>query len=86
MAERFVLDDAEIEHRFGYHRADQAAAVHYAGIRDAYKQLAKVVVESTPPGREQSLAMTALQESLMWTNAAYAMTTPIAPDPREVTR
>jgi hypothetical protein len=86
MSDRFVFDDAEIEHRFGYHRADQAAAEHYAGIRDAYKELARTVVGSTPPGREQALAMTALQESLMWANAAYAMTTPVAPDPREVTR
>ena len=86
MADRFVFDDAEIEHRFGYHRADQKAAEHYAGIRDAYKELARTIVASTPPGREQALAMTALQESLMWATPGYAWHTPVAPDPREVTK
>jgi hypothetical protein len=74
-----------IQHRFGYHRADQAAAIRHAEIRDAYMLLGSIVVTHTPAGREQALALTSLQESMMWSNAAIAMLSPVAPDPRETT-
>lgn len=75
----------EVQHRFGYHRADQQAAEQHAAIREAYILLGSVVAQAVPAGREQALAMTALQESMMWANAGVAMLSPVAPDPRSVT-
>ena len=38
-----------------------------------FKDLAHELIESVPNGREQSLMLTALQEAMMWANAAVAM-------------
>ncbi len=51
-------------------------------IEDAYaagikaKEFALFIVENTPSSREQSLALTALEESVFWTNAAIARNEP----------
>ena len=34
--------------------------------------MAEEIVKHTPPSREQSLALTALEECVMWANAAIA--------------
>jgi hypothetical protein len=39
-------------------------------LRRKVEELAKEIKESTPPSREQSLALTKLQEAEMWANAA----------------
>lgn len=44
----------------------------YVALRDHAKQLAIRIVESTPPSREQALALTKLEECVMWANAAIA--------------
>lgn len=45
-------------------------------LRSAAKVLAAVYDNHLPPSREASLAFTAVQESLMWANAAVAIHTP----------
>lgn len=71
----------DIENRFSYHRPVNDAAVRqHEAIRAAVRTLAHFVVANTPKGRHQSLALTALQEAMMWANAAVACDTP-APDP-----
>lgn len=53
-------------------------AADHALIRQAYIELAKAVRDITGgPSREQSLAITSLQESMMWANAAVAMRSPL---------
>jgi len=54
-----------------------ATAPAHAVLREAYIHLANLVVKVAPGGREQSLALTALQESLMWANAGVAMRAPL---------
>lgn len=54
-----------------------ATAPLHAIMRKAYIALADFVVANTPGGREQSLAITALEESLMRTNQAIALTAPL---------
>lgn len=45
-------------------------------LREAAKVYAAVVRELCPGSREASLAFTAIQESLMWANAAVAIYDP----------
>lgn len=64
----------------GYLTAEgvRATAPDHATLRRAYIELAKKMRDITAvPSREQSLALTALQESLMWANAAVAMRSPL---------
>lgn len=44
----------------------------YIRLRALYRQLAIAVVQLTPPGREQALALTKLEESSTWASAANA--------------
>lgn len=44
----------------------------YVAIRAKAKELALFIVENTPCSREQSLALTSLEETVMWANASIA--------------
>lgn len=62
----------QIEHAFTYHppKADQPQK--YTTIRDRAKELALLIDEFCPDSREKSVAMTNLEQTVMWANAAIA--------------
>lgn len=62
----------EIGIRFTYHPSTGDQPERYVRIRDQAAQMAKVILHLTPESREQSLAVTALEECVMWANAAIA--------------
>lgn len=63
----------ELVHRFQYHppMTDQAKRAH-EDVREECKRLALFLSSSLPAGREKSLAITKLEEAMMWANAAIA--------------
>ena len=63
----------DLDNIFTYHapKADQPA--RYIAIREKAKELAALVQSSTPPSREQSTALTNIQQAVMWANAAIAI-------------
>lgn len=63
---------ADLEKRFTYHapKADQHAK--YSDIRAAAHDLAFKLMCQCPRSRELSLALTHLEDSVMWANAAIA--------------
>jgi hypothetical protein len=67
------MHPSDIDTRFTYHppRDDEQAAT-YAEIRETFRKLAHWLVSKTPSSREQSLAMTKLEEAVFWANAAVA--------------
>jgi hypothetical protein len=71
------LPDDEISKRFRYHPPNQARLELHEGIRQSFWSLA-AELNALPDGkdprgsREKSLALTALEESLMWANAHIA--------------
>lgn len=66
-----VIDSAEIERRFSYHAPDTERRLLHENMRVSFKATAHVVA-GLPESREKSLAMTALEESMFWANAAIA--------------
>lgn len=62
----------QIEQNFRYHspKADQPA--RYEALRAKAKELAHQIDEFCPASREKSLALTKLEESVMWANASIA--------------
>lgn len=66
------LSPAEIRNRFSYHSPNPFTAEKYENIRDAAGVLARLMVASCPDSRELSLAITNLEQSVMWANAAIA--------------
>lgn len=68
-----TIDASEIERRFDYAgEPDQVRKIAHVALRLAMKRTAELVIGETPAGREQSLALTKLEEALMWANAAIA--------------
>lgn len=66
------IDKAEIAHRFDYVAPEGLKVEVHRHTRDEYKRLGETMARVLPESREKSLAITALEESLMWANAAIA--------------
>jgi len=79
---KFTSGDAEREdivHRFSFHPATVATGPKNDEVRLKYRGIALWVLANVPPSRERALAITALQEAMMWTNAAVAIHTELEP-------
>lgn len=61
-----------IEKDFTYHPPQGDQAARYEKMRATAKEFAQLIVQLTPDGRERSVALTKLEESIMWANAAIA--------------
>lgn len=61
-----------ITNDFTYHPPVGTQAARYEKIRDKAKSLALFFVENCPDCRERSLALTKLEEAVMWLNAGIA--------------
>jgi len=65
--------EADLQHRFGYHRPGGEVVVQaHETVRDQCLHTALLVVQLCPDGRERALAVTKLEEAMMWANAAIA--------------
>ncbi len=62
----------KIENAFSYHAPKEGQPEKYQAIREKAKELAYLIEELVPQSREQSLAMTKLEECSMWANAGIA--------------
>lgn len=64
----------QIMEAFTYHapRAETSQSFRYEDLRTEARDLAMRIAVMTPPSREQALALTKLEEAIMWANAAIA--------------
>ncbi|MGG3278877.1 DUF7681 family protein [Paenibacillus solani] len=62
----------QIENNFSYHAPTPGQPEVYQAIRKKAKELAYLIDELAPGSREKSLAMTNLEQSVFWANAAVA--------------
>ena len=62
----------DIEKNFSYHKPKEDQLGRYEAIRAMGKEFAILIRECCPESREQSLAITKLEEAVMWANAAIA--------------
>lgn len=63
----------DIEKTFTYHAPFGSQATRYHLIREKAKALATEIVTCCPDSRERSVALTRLQESVMFANASIAI-------------
>lgn len=61
-----------IENDFSFHPATPDTAPKHDRVRRLCKALAHELAIEVPQGREQSLMLTALEETMMWANAGIA--------------
>ena len=67
------MASATLDRVYTYHPPFGTQSTRYEAIREAGKAFARLVTSSTPPSREQSVALTRIQEVVMWSNAAIAI-------------
>ena len=65
-------DVAKVENAFVYHAPKEGQPERYTLIRDEAKALALLILANCPPSRERSLAITNLEQAIMWANASIA--------------
>lgn len=64
---------ADIEKTFTYHKPFGSQPQRYEMLRTMAKNLAYNIHQACPPSRERSLALTNLQQAIMWANASIAV-------------
>ena len=62
----------DLENRFTYHAPKDDQPERYVAIRNMASDLAAHILAMTPESREQSLAITKLEEVVFWANASIA--------------
>ncbi len=64
--------NGQIENNFKYHSPKEGQLEKYTQLREKAKELAYLIEELAPQSREKALAITKLEESVMWANASIA--------------
>ena len=66
-------NNPELAHRFKFHPAnDDITKAQHSVVRNLCGELAQELDQIVPSGREKALAMTNLEQTMMWANAAIA--------------
>lgn len=66
------MHDVDLDTRFDLHPATEETGPKMDRMRATLKEAARQVHENTPASREQSTALTKIEEALFWANAAIA--------------
>lgn len=67
------IDQDELDRRYHHHPPnDQGVIDRHIEIRRACMNLAYIIGQLVPEGRERSLALTHTEEVMMWANAGIA--------------
>ena len=62
----------DVEKNYTYHPPKDDQPMRYTAIRSNARHLAEIITETCPESRERSLALTKLEECVMWANASIA--------------
>lgn len=68
------MEKTDIDNRFAFHPAteENGRGLQHDAVREMCRSLANDLNDLLPDGREKSLAITNLEEVMMWGNAAIA--------------
>lgn len=67
------MDQAQIDNIFTYHKPITDQASRYELLRKTARELAGTINLNCPESREKALALTNLQQAIMWANASIAI-------------
>lgn len=67
------MTNDQIENIFTYHKPINDQAFRYEHLREKARILAQDINLMCPDSREKSLAITNLQQAIMWANASIAI-------------
>jgi hypothetical protein len=66
------FESPDLEIRFKFHAADAAKQERHRDVRQKCWALAEFICKECPPSRELSIALTKVEEVMLWANAAIA--------------
>ena len=66
------LEDSELKKRFTYHAPKEGQPKMYQQIREKALEFSLLLNDLCPESREKSLAITHLEDAVMWANASIA--------------
>ncbi len=66
------MEEKDLLNRFTYHPPKEGQSEKYAYLRAKAREFADAINEECPESREKALAITKLEEAMMWGNAAIA--------------
>lgn len=69
------MTDEQVKDLFTYHAPKSEQKFRYENLRAKAKVLALEIQDLCPESREKALAITNLQQSIMWANASIAINT-----------
>jgi hypothetical protein len=69
------MSPSDLDNRFTYHAPNETQVAQYNLIREEARHFARLINDLCPEGREKSLAITNLEETVMWANASIARNT-----------
>lgn len=67
------MSSASLDRVYCYHPPFGTQQERYERIRAGAKVFAQIITDNSPASREQSVALTNVQQATMWTNAAVAI-------------
>lgn len=67
-----MIKDESLVHDFTYHDSDSEKAQAYQDIRNNALMLSRLINIICPDSREKSLAITNIEQAVMWANASIA--------------
>lgn len=70
------ISPEELQCRFTYHAPQEGQPERYEQLRAKAREFAELIIELTPESREQSLAVTKVEEATHWANASIARRDP----------
>ena len=66
------MDENELANRFSYHAPKGNQSTRYEEIREMGRNFAELILSECPASREQSIAITKIEEAVFWANASIA--------------
>jgi hypothetical protein len=67
-----AVSNGALDNWFTYHRPTGDQPERYEKIRAAAMEFARVIVDQTPSGTDQAVAIRAVRAAVFWANAAIA--------------
>ena len=68
----FMITDDQLQNWFTYHAPTEGQPAKYEKLRHAGLELARTIVELTPPSADQTAAVRKVREAVFTANAAIA--------------
>lgn len=66
------MNQETLDNNFKYHKPSEADIISHTGVRNSGWYFAKEIFFLCPDSQEKSLALTKVEEAVMWANAAIA--------------